>query len=61
MMESSYLRFLFSLIDFAFFNDVSLDHTSSFYPFGKQPRPFDTFYIASKDAFSKKNADIVLT
>lgn len=30
------------------------------YPFGKMPMLYDTFYIASKDAFSKKNMEIQL-
>lgn len=50
--------------DTLFQNDVPLDiptQAKPIYPFGRQPRVFDTFYIASKDAFSKKNADITLT
>lgn len=31
-----------------------------FFPFGKEPRQFDTFYLGSKEAFSKKGADVVL-
>jgi len=49
-----------SRIDLLFFNDVPLDPNSPFHPFGKQPRPFDAFYIASKGAFSKKNSVITL-
>ena len=30
------------------------------FPFGKQPRIYDTFYISSQEAFSKKNAKIIL-
>jgi hypothetical protein len=31
-----------------------------FFPFGKEPRQFDAFYLGSKEAFSKKGADVVL-
>lgn len=44
-----------------FYNSIPLDLSSRFYPFGKQPRLFDTFYIASKEAFSKKNSTITIT
>ncbi len=45
--------------DLAFANDVELaDH--DFYPFGRRPRHFDTFYLASREAFSKKGATITL-
>lgn len=50
-----------------FYNDVPLDipdpnssPSISIYPFGKQPRTFDTFYIASEDALSKKGGSITL-
>jgi hypothetical protein len=46
--------------DLGFYNFIPLDLTQDFYPFGKQPRLFDTFYIASREAFSKKNASIVI-
>ena len=52
--------------DQLFFNDVPLDIPSqaspptSISPFGQQPRPFDTFYVASGDAFSKRNATVTL-
>lgn len=45
--------------DLLFHNDVPLEKTG-FYPFGQQPRLFDTFYIASGDAFSKKKATVTL-
>ena len=56
------------LPDMAFYNDVPLDLTpgdsqnfeTSIYPFGKIPRLYDTFYIASQEAFSKKGAKITL-
>ena len=48
--------------DMVFYNDVPLDLTLSknqefktpIYPFGKIPRLYDTFYIASQGCFSKK-------
>jgi uncharacterized phage protein gp47/JayE len=52
--------------DQLFYNDVSLDIPQqasppiSVHPFGQQPQPFDTLYIASGDAFSKKNATVTL-
>ncbi len=53
------------LPDAAFHNDVSIDfgtlqELKSFYPFGQRPRLFDTFYLASQEAFSKKGAPITL-
>lgn len=42
--------------DFAFTNDVPInlkDPEQDVYPFGVKPQIFSTFYIASKDAFSK--------
>lgn len=42
----------------AFNNDTPLDVTQSFTPFGKEPRIFDAFAIASKEVFSKKGAKI---
>lgn len=46
--------------DMAFYNDVPLDISQSIYPFGQSPRLYDTFYIASRKAFSKKGAKITL-
>ncbi len=45
--------------DLAFANDVELA-LQSFHPFGRRPRLFDTFYIASREGFSKKGAKISL-
>jgi len=45
--------------DLIFSNDVPVAEVP-FYPFGKQPRLYDTFYIASQEAFSKKGAKIEL-
>ena len=55
-------------LDMAFHNDVPLDLTlqdnenfkEDLYPFGKIPRLLDTFYLGSKEAFSKKGATITL-
>jgi baseplate J-like protein len=46
------------LPDQAFHNDTPLDVALPFFPFGVAPRLFDSFYLASKEAFSKKNARI---
>jgi len=53
------------LPDMAFHNDVPLDiqnlsEKNPIYPFGKAPRLYDTFYIASKEVFSKKDAAVKL-
>lgn len=46
--------------DSLFYNDVPLDPsgTESIYPFGTKPRAYDTFYIASSEAFTKAGARI---
>ena len=51
--------------DTVFFNDVPLDLTVSndvlknpIYPFGKNSRIYDSFYIGCQDAFTKKKMDI---
>ncbi len=49
------------LPDLAFYNFIPLDLSKGFYPFGSQPRLFDAFYIASKEAFSKKGARVTMT
>ena len=46
--------------DAAFYNDVPIDLTNPFYPFGTRPKPHDTFYIASQECFSKKDATITI-
>ncbi|MBM3237387.1 putative baseplate assembly protein [Candidatus Poribacteria bacterium] len=46
--------------DLLFSNDVPLDLSNDIYPFGTQPKLYDTFYIASQEAFSKKGAKITL-
>ena len=46
--------------DLAYFNSVPLDLSKDFYPFGEQPKFNDTFYIGSKEVFSKKDAKITV-
>jgi len=46
------------LPDLAFNNETPLDFTLPFTPFGNEPRMFDNFSIASKEAFSKKGGQI---
>ncbi len=40
--------------------DVQIDENIGFFPFGAEPRQFDQFYLASKEAFSKRAADVSL-
>jgi S-layer protein (TIGR01567 family) len=47
--------------DLAFFNNVPIDLAKDFYPFGERPKFNDTFYIGSKEVFSKKDATVALT
>jgi len=47
--------------DCLFINDIPIAPDSgSFYPFGKKPYFYDTFYMGSRDAFSKKGAKVTL-
>jgi len=39
-------------------NDIMLDPEEGGYCFGKQPMPYDCFYIASEEVFSKRNARV---
>ncbi|HKW84186.1 MAG TPA: hypothetical protein VJN68_10575, partial [Burkholderiaceae bacterium] len=41
-------------------NTTPLVLESVFFPLGKEPRQFDSFYLGSKEAFSKKGADVTL-
>lgn len=41
-------------------NTTPLVLDNVFFPFGKEPRQFDAFYLGSKEAFSKKGAEVVL-
>ncbi|MCX7746449.1 MAG: hypothetical protein N2645_06120 [Clostridia bacterium] len=45
--------------DMLFYNDIMLLE-SEFYPFGEKFNLYDTFYLASREAFSKKGAVITL-
>lgn len=54
-------------LDMVFHNDAPMDLTISdgnfkdpIYPFGSAPRMYDTFYIASQEAFSSKGAKVTL-
>jgi hypothetical protein len=47
--------------DMAFYNFLPLDLSQKFYPFGMQPRLYDTFYLSSTEAFSKKNTEIKIS
>jgi hypothetical protein len=40
----------------AFTDLATVDTANSFYPFGKQPAPYITFYLASKEAFQRRGA-----
>jgi hypothetical protein len=48
--------------DQGFHNATPLDVQvqAGFFPFGTEPRQFDQFYIASKEAFSKREANVTL-
>jgi hypothetical protein len=46
--------------DIAFYNDVPIPTGKDFYPFGKEPYQFDTFYFASQEAFSNKGVPLTL-
>ncbi len=46
--------------DMAFYNDTPINLDEPFYPFGKNPRLLDTFYLASPEFFSKPKANIQL-
>lgn len=43
-----------------FANTTPLAFTSAFYPLGREPKQFDTFYLGCVDAFSKKGADVAI-
>lgn len=44
--------------DAAFADSVPLDISKEFYPFGEQPTKYPTFYVASKEVFQRKGAQI---
>jgi baseplate J-like protein len=41
--------------------DIGVNPDVGFFPFGLEPRQFDQFYVASKEAFSKREATVTLT
>ncbi|MBS0436201.1 MAG: hypothetical protein JSR75_15155 [Proteobacteria bacterium] len=41
-----------------FANTLPLSFNSPFYPLGREPKQFDSFYLGSADAFSKHRADV---
>lgn len=47
-------------LDAAFTNQLPLDLSQPFFPFGEKPQFGDTFYLANREAFSKSGADITL-
>lgn len=47
-------------VDGTVYNDTPLDMKKDFYPFGEKPKPNDTFYIASREAFSKENSQVFI-
>ncbi|NIM15084.1 MAG: putative baseplate assembly protein [Candidatus Aminicenantes bacterium] len=54
------------LPDMVFCNEIPVDpgkisQCKPLYPFGKTPILYDTFYIASQEVFSRKNAEIEIT
>ncbi|HEX2223682.1 MAG TPA: putative baseplate assembly protein, partial [Thermoanaerobaculia bacterium] len=44
----------------SFANDVPVDLSKDFLPFGEKPRVGDVFYLASEEAFSKPGAEVSL-
>lgn len=44
----------------AFTNATPLDASRQFLPFGEQPKRYDTFYLASSEAFSKTGGSVTL-
>ncbi len=46
--------------DLAFFNNLPVDTTKDFFPFGERPKFNDTFYIAWAKAFSKPGAIVTI-
>ncbi|NEP73691.1 MAG: putative baseplate assembly protein [Okeania sp. SIO2G4] len=48
------------LIETAFLNQVPVDLTKEFFPFGEKPKLGDTLYLANSQVFSQENAQITL-
>lgn len=47
--------------DEGLFNNFLLDLSKDFYPFGERPTFNDTFYLASREIFSREGANVILT
>lgn len=47
--------------DAAYCDTAPLDVSNAFYPFGKMPQTFTTFYVASEEVFARQNAQVTLT
>ncbi len=47
--------------DLAFTNQLPIDLSKDFFPFGEKPKFNDTLYLASDEAFSRPNATITLS
>ncbi|NET04238.1 MAG: putative baseplate assembly protein [Symploca sp. SIO2B6] len=47
-------------IEAAFTNQLSIDLSKDFFPFGEKPKFGDTLYLANREAFSQKDAYITL-
>jgi len=47
-------------VDQAFINNLPLDLTKDFFPFGEKPKFGDTLYLSSREAFSTANAVVTL-
>ncbi len=47
--------------DLAYCDNAPLDTSNAFYPFGKLPQKFTTFYIASEEVFQRQNAQVTIT
>jgi hypothetical protein len=47
-------------LDLSFTNQLPVDQTKDFFPFGEKPKVGDTLYLASEDAFSKPGAAVEL-
>ncbi|NEO40242.1 MAG: putative baseplate assembly protein [Moorea sp. SIOASIH] len=48
------------LIETAFLNQLPVDLTKEFFPFGEKPKLGDTLYLASRQVFDQENAQITL-
>lgn len=46
------------LAELAFTNTIPVDASRQFLPFGEQPKRYDTFYLASSEAFSKSDGTV---